>query len=163
MSEDAVAGSMTAVVCEADESTRHLMSNMVREAGYEVVGEADRAFEAVELTRILTPSLVVIDQDLPFVTGLEVLTDLKDSSARCEVLLVTRDEGVRDEATSAGAFGVVYKTKLHELSGALARAKEFLEGSGERPDDERRTGRDRRQKQDWQQVTSERRKQSRRD
>jgi hypothetical protein len=63
----------------------------------------------------------------------------------------------------AGAFGVVYKTKLPELSGALRRVKEFITTADERDPDERRTGKDRRQHQDWNKVTSERRTHDRRD
>lgn len=149
---------LTAIVCDGEPDTRSVVVRLAEDAGYEVVGAVDTAPDAIALTRMLQPQLVVIDQDLPYLTGLAVLPQLKEASPSTEVLLLTRDETLRDVAMEAGAFGVVYRTRLSELSGALGRAREFLETADERPAGERRTGKDRRQHQDWNKVTSERRR-----
>jgi DNA-binding NarL/FixJ family response regulator len=147
----------TALVCDGEPDTLSVVTRVTGEAGFDVVGVVDKARDAIEVARMAKPRLVVIDQDLPYLTGLEALPEIRAAAPGVEVLLLTRDETLHDDAMRAGAFGIVYKTKLSELSGALRRVKEFLEGSGDRDPNERRTGKDRRHHQDWNKVTSERR------
>jgi DNA-binding NarL/FixJ family response regulator len=160
---EAANDTLPALICDADPDTAALSAQLVADAGFEVVGVVDTAVAAVDLARLTHPRLIVLDQDLPHVTGLAAIPDLLDAAPHSEILLVTRDESAHDEAMRAGAFGVVYKTKLPELEGALRRAREFIEGAGERDADDRRTGHDRRHHQDWQKTTSERREHDRRD
>jgi DNA-binding NarL/FixJ family response regulator len=148
---------LTAVVCEGKPDLLSVFVQLTTEAGFEVVGAVDKAIDAIEMAKMLSPALMVVDQDLPYLSGLEALPQLRQVAPGVEVLLVTGDETLHDEAMRAGAFGIVYKTKLHELSGALRRVKEFIETADERDPAERRTGKDRRQRQDWNKVTSERR------
>jgi DNA-binding NarL/FixJ family response regulator len=147
----------TAIVCENEPEVRTLVTRLVVDAGFEVAGAVDKAIDAIELARLVRPTVVVVDHDLPGLPGLEAIPELLEAAPDSEVLLVTNDDRLYDEAMQAGAFGVVYKSRLPELSGALGRVVEFRENAGERDPSERRTGKDRRQRHDWNKVTSERR------
>lgn len=149
--------SHTALVCLNEPEARSLVLRLADEAGFEVVGAVDKAIDAIDLAAMVHPTVVLLDQELPGMNGLEAIPEIREAEPEAEVLLITRDERLHDEAMRAGAFGVVYKSRLPELSGALRRVTEFIESTPERGPSERRTGKDRRQQQDWSRVTSERR------
>ncbi|MDZ7733032.1 MAG: response regulator [Acidimicrobiia bacterium] len=146
---------LRAVVADADSDKLGFVSDAAETAGYEVLAATDNGPDMLTLVEQYHPDLVLLDEDLHYLTGLDALPEIRESSPSTEVILLTRDEELRELAMRAGAFGVVYKTRLTELPGALGRAREFLES--DRAPGDRRTGRDRRRRQDWQQVTRERR------
>lgn len=147
----------TSAICASDEMVRQVIASAVRHAGFEIESETTAGADLVESTRFLTPDLIVLDNDLPWRSGIEVIPDLYEAHPTSAILLVANDPSIRDHAVSLGAFGVVYKRQLSEIEGALARAKTWLSDPELRKPGERRTGRDRRVQQDWNQVTSERR------
>jgi two-component system OmpR family response regulator len=150
-----------AVVADAEPDTLQIVSRAVEEAGYEVITATGNGPDTIAVVTEFRPDLLVLDVDLPYLSGLDALTEIKAASPETEVLILTRDESLHDRATGSGAFGVVYKTRLTELAGALGRVTAFLDS--DRSPGERRTGSDRRQAQDWNKVTSERRQGDRRE
>lgn len=148
---------LTVLICEADTFARSVAASEAELAGYTVVGETDRLPHGIELARLVGPNLVVVGDDLPQAEGLIALREFKAELPTAEVLLLTRDESAWADATQAGAFGVIAKARLTELSGAYGRVREWLATADERPRGERRTGKDRRHHQDWNKVTQERR------
>jgi DNA-binding NarL/FixJ family response regulator len=145
------------LVCSADTLVRQTMSATVVKADYELVGETDDGPSTIELSRMVKPDLLVIDNDLPWRPGVEWVADLAADHPLAAILLLANDQGIRERAVECGAFGVVYRNNLSELSGALGRARAWLEDPERRKLGERRTGRDRRQRQEWAKVTTERR------
>jgi DNA-binding response OmpR family regulator len=148
---------LTVLICEADAIARSVVAREAEAAGYTVVGETDVLPHGIELARLVGPNLVVVGDDLPQAEGLIALREFKAELPTCEVLLLTRDESAWADATEAGAFGVIAKARLSELSGAYGRVRDWLTTADERPRGERRTGKDRRHHQDWNKVTQERR------
>lgn len=59
-----------------DDASRYVVSRILRSAGYEVV-EAAAGFEALSLVRREHPAMVVLDIQLPDISGLEVCRRLK--------------------------------------------------------------------------------------
>lgn len=149
--------SCTALVCAHDDITRRAVGAAVEDAGYQLLGETASALDMMELVPMTEPDLIVLDNDLPSRLGVEWLPELRAAVPRAAVLLLANDEHIHERATQEGAFGVVYKTELHELEGALARAWRWLNDPELRKPLERRRGGDRRQGYDWSQVTHERR------
>jgi len=148
---------LTVLLCDLDPDSRVLTARAATAAGFDVAGETDRLPDALELTKLVGPNLVVVTDEIPFGEGLGSLRQFKREFPTIEVLLVTRDESIEGEARDAGAFGVLFRFKPDEYEGAFNRVKAWLESADERPRAERRTGKDRRNQQDWNQVTSERR------
>jgi len=81
-------------------------------AGFEVVGEATTARDAVQRAKVLQPDIVLLDILMPGVSGLEVIDDILLVSPRSKVLLLTASES--EEAllvgVKAGARGYLTKT-----------------------------------------------------
>lgn len=87
----------------------------------EVVGEARNAEEAIELAPLLRPDLLLLDIDLPGMTGIEAVRELAPRLPETRVVMLTVSTDRRNllEAMRHGAAG--YLTK--DLTGdALLRA-----------------------------------------
>ncbi|HKD97735.1 MAG TPA: response regulator transcription factor [Micromonosporaceae bacterium] len=96
-------------------------------AGYEVVGEASDGMSGVRVVRDLAPDVLLLDVQLPDVTGFEVVRILHaDPDPPAIVLISSRDAadyGTR--VRRSGALGFISKA---ELSARTLQA--VLEGAG---------------------------------
>jgi two-component system, NarL family, invasion response regulator UvrY len=79
--------------------------------GFEVVGEAESGDEAVELAATLRPDLVLMDINLPGISGIEATRSIL--AARPEVVVVLLStytvDDLPSDATTCGAAGYVHK------------------------------------------------------
>src|SRR2546428_8647362 len=71
----------------------------------EIVGEATNGEEAVQLTRRLDPTVVLMDQDLPKVDGIEATRAIKQAMPGVEIIIMTEhlDDAKALAAIEAGA------------------------------------------------------------
>jgi DNA-binding NarL/FixJ family response regulator len=94
------------------------------EADIEVVGEASDGQEAITLTRLLKPQVIVMDCALPEINGLQATRKILEFAPKTQVLMLsmhTEDTWVR-QALEAGARGYVLKNALDlELGSAIRR------------------------------------------
>lgn len=91
---------------------RGLMALLARERHLAVVGEAADASEAQRRTHELQPDLILLDNHLPGVRGVEALACLRESAPNTRVLMLTVSEDEDDlaDALRAGASGYLLKT-----------------------------------------------------
>jgi DNA-binding NarL/FixJ family response regulator len=91
------------------EGTRHILE---QSQDIEVVGEAGRGDEAVELIERLAPDVVLLDMRLPGMNGIEVARAVTRKHKEIRVLLLSAydDEEYVAEALNAGASGYMLKT-----------------------------------------------------
>jgi DNA-binding NarL/FixJ family response regulator len=100
----------------------------------QIVGEASDGLEAVQKAKELRPDLILLDIDLPTLTGMQVARRLHDLVPRAKVLFLSVESSsdVVTEALSLGA-GYVYKLRLaSELLPAIEavlRGEQFVDGS----------------------------------
>ena len=94
------------------------------EPDIEVVGEASDGQEAITLTRLLKPKVIVMDCALPEINGLQATRKILEFAPETQVLMLsmhTEDTWVR-QALEAGARGYVLKNALDlELGSAVRR------------------------------------------
>ena len=86
------------------------INSLIRAAGYEARAAFD-GHRALDLMRLEPPDLVLLDSDLPDMSGIEVLRLLRHRGDQCAVpvilLLAAFSEGARREALDLGARHVV--------------------------------------------------------
>ena len=104
---------------------RGLTALLQRDPQFEVVGDAGDAGQAQRQAEELKPDLVLLDNHLPGVNGVDALPALLAAVAGLRVLMLTVSEDERDLAAAlrGGACGYLLKTiEGDALSAAIRRA-----------------------------------------
>jgi DNA-binding NarL/FixJ family response regulator len=73
------------------------------EPDIDVVGLAEDGPTALELTRRLKPQVVVLDNSMPVLSGLEVLAKLAAERSAARVIFYTLEPSLADDALARGA------------------------------------------------------------
>ncbi len=91
---------------------RGLIALLGQDARLQVVGEAGDASHALSLAQRLQPDLILLDNHLPGVRGVDAIADLKQAVQGVRILMLTVSENVDDMAAGlrAGADGYLLKT-----------------------------------------------------
>ena len=89
-----------------------------------VAGVAFDGAEALEKIRELRPDAVVLDNDMPWRSGLDVLRILQTELPEVAVVMFTLDESIRDAAIGYGARAVVTKDTPLAVLMAHVRAQD---------------------------------------
>lgn len=99
----------------------------------EVVGEADRGEQAIQLYHELEPNIVVMDLSMPGIGGLETIRRIlqRDAEALILVFSVHHEPVYVSRALSAGAKGYITKNSaaeiLLEAIAEIAAGEEYVE------------------------------------
>lgn len=88
-----------------------LKALLSRQADFEIVGEASDGLEGVKLAEQLKPDLVLLDLDMPVMSGTEALAQMLASNRELPVVMLTVSEDAEDlkEAFVLGARGYLVK------------------------------------------------------
>jgi chemotaxis response regulator CheB len=149
--------SLTAIIADQDVWTRRAIGTAVIEAGFEVAAEAANVLDVLREVPYLHPQVVVLTIDSIGMNPLEIIAELRDGDEQPEIVVVAHDTSSREHARSVGAFDVVEQGDADQLLGVLGEIREIVETGERRRSTDRRTGRDRRVRQDWSKVTAQRR------
>jgi response regulator NasT len=120
------------VVAEDDALIRLDAVEILREAGFEVVGEAANGEEAVKLAQDLRPDVVVMDIKMPQMDGLTAADKItKDRLAPVVMLTAFSQRELVERAKEAGAMAFVVKPfsasdLLPAIELAIARHDEIV-------------------------------------
>ena len=89
----------------------------------DVVGVMADGREAADAAARLQPVVIVVDLNLPDVSGLDVCRQINHNNPRVKVIVISAriDEAIRDEALAAGASGFFHKSAADELIVAITR------------------------------------------
>jgi DNA-binding NarL/FixJ family response regulator len=102
--------------------------------GFEIVGTASDGMNAVQLTSLKKPDLVLLDLSMPRVNGLEAAKQIRLSSPDLRVIIFSELKGLSlaDECRRNGADSFVHKSHLPE--GLLMEIRRlFISGQGKPP------------------------------
>ena len=96
------------LIAEDETLIRMDLAEMLREAGYEVVGEAADGVEAIELVKTFKPDLAILDVKMPRLDGISAASEI---SAYCPTLMLTAfsQRELVERARDAGVMGYVVK------------------------------------------------------
>ena len=96
------------LIAEDETLIRMDLSEMLKEAGYQVVGEATDGVEAIELAKELKPDLAILDVKMPKLDGISAASEI---IAICPTLMLTAfsQRELVERARDAGVMGYVVK------------------------------------------------------
>jgi DNA-binding NarL/FixJ family response regulator len=100
------------------------IASLLRAGGLEIVGQAGDGGDAVQQTRDLRPDLVLMDVNMPGVSGLDATRAIKTEMPGVKVVMLTVSDDDADlfEAIKSGADGYILKnTPGDDFSELLAR------------------------------------------
>ena len=88
-----------------------------------MVGVIADGREVAEAAARLQPVVIVVDLNLPNVSGLDVCRQITQNNPRVKVIVISAmtDDHIRDEALAAGASGFFDKSAANELVVAIRR------------------------------------------
>jgi len=104
---------------------RGLVALLGEAPAMQVVGQAGDAGEALRLATQLQPDIILLDNHLPGVRGIDAVESLRQAAPASRVLMLTVSEEAADlgAALRAGASGYLLKTcETDELVGGIQRA-----------------------------------------
>jgi diguanylate cyclase (GGDEF)-like protein len=105
-------GGIRLVVADDDPMIRLTLSALIeREAGFELVGTAEDADQAVELTARRRPDVVLLDFNMPGGGGVRAAMQIRDAHPTVKLVAVSADDSAaaQYEMSRAGAVGYVVK------------------------------------------------------
>lgn len=103
--------SHTVLVCDDAIFMRTMISDILTQAGYEVVGEAETGVQAVARFKELQPDLVTMDIVMPDMGGIDAVREIMkvDPDARILMCSAMGQQALVVEAIQAGAKDFVVK------------------------------------------------------
>ena len=112
------------LIAEDEALIRLDLAEMLREEGYEVVGEAGDGQEAVELAEKLNPDLVIMDVKMPRRDGIDAAAEIAAKRiAPIVILTAFRQRDLVEKARDAGAMAYLVKPfSINDLIPAIELA-----------------------------------------
>jgi two-component system chemotaxis response regulator CheY len=101
----------TVLIADDAAFMRMMLKNVLTEAGYDVVGEAENGVVAVARYRELDPDLTTMDITMPEMDGLAALKEIRagDPSARVVMCSAMGQQSMVIESIQAGAKDFIVK------------------------------------------------------
>ncbi|MCB9495490.1 MAG: response regulator transcription factor [Fibrobacteria bacterium] len=125
----------TVVLADDEPHIRMLMKTVLTRAGFKVAGEARNGREAIEMCKEHRPGIVLLDINMPLVSGEEALPDILASTPGVAVIMLTSitDRTTVERCFDMGAANYLRKdTPVQEIgSQVLATWKEWNEPASE--------------------------------
>ncbi len=102
---------MSATVFIADDESiiRLDLKEILESAGYDVVGEAARGDDALEMIRALQPDLALLDIKMPGLDGIEVANKVQDLRTTVVLLTAFSQRDLIESARDAGVVAYLVK------------------------------------------------------
>ena len=103
--------SHTVLICDDAVFMRTMISDILEESGYEIVGQAESGVQAIERYKALRPDLVTMDIVMPDMGGIDAVREITKFDPAAKVLMCSAmgQQALVVEAIQAGAKDFVVK------------------------------------------------------
>lgn len=101
----------TVLICDDAIFMRTMVGDILTQAGYEIVGEAETGTQAVERYKQLRPDLVTMDIVMPEMGGIDAVREITQHDPSAKILMCSAmgQQALVVEAIQAGAKDFVVK------------------------------------------------------
>ncbi len=123
-------GRLRVLVVDDSNTYRKQLCSWLEMEDFEVVGEAATGWEALELHEEFAPDVVLMDQNMPSLTGVDATRRIKADYPDTRIIFIAAEDTWRSEAFRAGADG--YFVKGDDMS-LLITAIQHPAGIWEKP------------------------------
>ena len=112
---------MTVLIVDDHSTFRSFARDLLESEGFDVIGEAENGTSAIEAATSIRPDLVLLDVQLPDISGFAVVERLQAAGLPSAVVLTSSRDASNygDQVDSCGAVGFIPKA---ELSGQAVMA-----------------------------------------
>jgi two-component system chemotaxis response regulator CheY len=103
--------SHTVLVCDDAIFMRTMISDILEQSGFEIIGQAESGVQAVEQYRKLKPDLVTMDIVMPDMGGIDAVREITKLDPNAKILMCSAmgQQALVVEAIQAGAKDFVVK------------------------------------------------------
>ena len=103
--------SHTVLICDDAVFMRTMISDILEESGYEIIGQAESGVQAIERYKALRPDLVTMDIVMPDMGGIDAVREITSFDANAKILMCSAmgQQALVVEAIQAGAKDFVVK------------------------------------------------------
>jgi two-component system, chemotaxis family, chemotaxis protein CheY len=101
----------TVLICDDAVFMRTMVGDILTQAGFEIVGEAETGVQAIERYRELKPDLVTMDIVMPDMGGIDAVREIVKADPNAKILMCSAmgQQALVVEAIQAGAKDFVVK------------------------------------------------------
>jgi response regulator NasT len=120
------------LVVDDSDVVRRTILHVLNKLGYEVVGEARNGLEAVEMTEQIRPTLVLMDVEMPKLSGIEAAREIQQRCPTPVILITAHDSPeLLRQAGDAGVMAYLVKPleageMVRTTEIALARFRDWI-------------------------------------
>ena len=115
---EAETSKLRVLVVDDSNTYRKQLCSWLEMENLEVVGEAATGWEALELNEELAPDVVLMDQNMPSLSGVDTTRRIKAKHPHARIIFIAAEAAWREEAFKAGADG--YFVKGDDMSQLMA-------------------------------------------
>lgn len=124
------------LIADDDPGMRTVMRKLAEKAeGYELVGEAESGTQLIELYEQTRPEVVLMDVEMPGMTGIECAKVIQDRNPRTVLIFATAHEQYMRSAFEVYAFDYLVKPfKVERAMNTLSLIRDRLTAQSPRPE-----------------------------
>ena len=120
---------LRALIVDDEGHIRFFLRTLLGLSAFDIVGEASNGLEALKLYRELRPDVVLLDVNMPFKNGNEVLAEIRAIDPHAQVIMLTSvaDSETVKACIEQGAASYIRKDAVvEEIEAALGRVHDQL-------------------------------------
>ncbi|MHA1943632.1 MAG: response regulator [Candidatus Thorarchaeota archaeon] len=122
---------VSVLIVEDDSCVHDLLTRFLEIRGHSIAGHAFNGAEAVDIfiNLVPKPNLILMDYRMPVMNGIEATKKILEIEPLAQILFLSADSRVEDEAIEAGACGFLRKPiSCSEIITTIEKLNSFLEG-----------------------------------